>query len=146
MPKAEYALGDNMAKLVMLAAAAGIAAASPGFAKEPCAPREVGTYPWAANGLVNGDLYAWVYLTIGKDRRPQCSIGENNIHDSDLRFFVCKAFTDGWKPARPEDVSPGKVVKRLTVIAGPSHAKIEKEARRRFFAEHPDERPECYPE
>ena len=61
-------------------------------ADAPCPPREPGSYPWAGNGIVNGDLYAWVYLKIGKDRRPECSIGENNIHDSDLRFFVCRAF------------------------------------------------------
>ena len=135
-----------MAKPMIFAAAAWIAAAAPGLTKEPCAPREVGTYPWAANGLVNGDLYAWVYLKIGKDLRPQCFLGENNINDSDLRFFVCKAFTDGWKPARPDDVAPGRIVKRLMVMPGPSHAKIEKEARRKFFADHPAERPECYPE
>ena len=135
-----------MSRIVTSIAAALIAAASPGLAKDPCPPREVGTYPWAANGIVNGDLYAWVYLKIGKDSRPECLMGENNIHDSDKRFFVCRAFTEGWKPARPEDAAPGTVVKRLTIIAGPNHAKIENEARRRFFAEHPDQRPECYPD
>ena len=115
-------------------------------ADPPCPPREPGSYPWAGQGIVNGDLYAWVYLKIGKDRRPQCSIGENNIHDSDLRFFVCRAFANEWKPARPEDAMPGSVVKRLTIMAGPNHAKMEKEARKQYFVQHPDQRPECYPE
>lgn len=111
-----------------------------------CPARETGTYPWTTGGAVNGDYYAWVYLTIGKDRRPTCAIGENNIHDSDMRFFVCHAFTEQWKPARASDAEPGAVVKRLMVIPGPRHAKAEKEARKKFFAEHPDERPDCYPE
>jgi len=123
-----------------------IALASPALAKEACPARETGTYPWAANGVLNGDLYAWVYLKIGKDHRPECFMGANNINDSDERFFVCNAFANGWKPARAEDAVPGTVVKRLMVIAGPNHAKLDKDARRRFFAEHPDERPDCYPE
>ena len=139
-------LGDFMAKIVMTIAAALIAVASPGLAADKCAPREVGSFPWANNGLVNGDLYGWVYLKIDKNGRPQCFMGQNNINDSDQRFFICQAFTRDWKPAKPEDALPGAVVKRLFIMAGPHHDKIEKEARRRFFADHPDERPECYPE
>lgn len=135
-----------MASLVKNVATVLIAVASPALANGPCPAREVGTYPWAPNGVLNGDLYAWVYLKIGKDRRPECFMGSNNIHDSDQRFFICRAIADEWKPARPEDAVPGTVVKRLTVMAGPDHAKVDKEARKRFFAEHPDERPECYPE
>ena len=131
----------------MRIAAAMIFVSTACWAKDDCPPREVGTYPWANNGLVNGDLYAWVYLKIGKDaRRPDCFIGENNIHDSEQRFFICHAFTEDWKPARPEDAKPGSVVKRLMVLAGPNHAKMLKEARRQWFASHPQERPECYPE
>ncbi|HZU52247.1 MAG TPA: hypothetical protein VE968_10275, partial [Sphingomicrobium sp.] len=61
-------------------------------------------------------------------------------------FFICRGITEQWKPARAEDALPGALIKRLMVIPGPNHAKIDKEARKRYFAEHPDQRPECYPE
>jgi hypothetical protein len=73
-------------------------------------------------------------------------MGKTNIDDSDLRFFACKAFTDDWKPASAVEPVPGSVVKRLFIMPGPNHEKADKDARKRFFAEHPDQRPECYPE
>jgi hypothetical protein len=98
-------------------------------------------------GAIAGDYYAWVYLVIGKDHRPaKCLMGENNIHDDQMRFFACKAFVDGWDPAHASDVQPGQQIKRYFVIPGAAHEKANKEARKKFFAEHPDQRPECYPE
>ncbi len=116
-------------------------------ASEPCPPREVGTYPWTTDGALPGDQYGWVYLTIGKDGQPQqCGMGQTNIFDSDLRFFVCRAMMRDWKPASGEKLAAGSVVKRLMILPGPHHDKVNKEARKRFFADHPDQRPECYPE
>lgn len=121
--------------------------ASPAAAKGPCPPRESGTYPWAINGIMDGDLWAWVYLEIGKDKQPvRCLIGNNNIDDSDLRFFVCKAFMDQWQPADSTQVQPGTEVKRFFLMAGNKHANANQAARKKFFADHPDQRPQCYPE
>jgi len=96
---------------------------------------------------MDGDYWAWVYLVIGKDHRVEkCLMGDNNIHDDQLRFFACKAFTDGWDPANANDVQPGQEIKRFFVIPGGKHEKANKDARKKFFADHPNERPECYPE
>jgi hypothetical protein len=139
--------GGSTMRLVICPALAFLAIASPAIAKEPCPPRETGTYPWAVKGLMNGDLWGWVYLELDKDRRVQrCLMGENNIHDDQLRFFACRAFTQDWEPAKATDVAPGSTVKRLFVMAGEDHLKANRAARKRFFQEHPEERSECYPE
>lgn len=114
---------------------------------EPCPPLEIGMEPWTTDGALPGDEYAWVYLTIGKDHRPlKCGLGQTNIFDSDRRFFVCRAFMTDWRAAAGQEPAAGSVIKRLMVIPGPHHDKIEREARKRFFQDHPEQRQECYPE
>ena len=136
-----------MRKVVACAGLASVAFASSAWAGAPCPARETGTYPWDIQGAIDGDYYAWVYLVIGKNRRPEkCLMGDNNIHDDQMRFFACKAFVDGWDPASANDVQPGQQIKRFFVIPGDKHSKANKEARRKFFVDHPNERPECYPE
>ena len=96
-----------------------------------------------------GDKWAWVYLELDEKARPKrCLMGKNNIHDPDLRFFVCRAAEKDWHPATPEHAKAvaSTTVKRRMIMRGPEHYKLMREARKRFFAEHPDERPECYPE
>lgn len=114
-----------------------------------CPPREPGTYPWLEDGKLPGDEWAWVYLELDKNARAKrCLMGENNIRDPDLRFFVCRAMKEDWHPASDEEAKTlaSTTVKRFFVIPGYDHDKKLREARKRFFAEHPDERPECYPE
>jgi hypothetical protein len=134
-------------RFLICSAVALLAIASPAEANETCPPRESGTFPWTSDGALPGDQYGWVYLTMGKNRRPvQCGIGQTNISDTDLRFFVCRAMLAQWEPGPKEDPAPGSVVKRLFILPGLHHDKVFKEARKRFFEEHPDQRPECYPE
>jgi hypothetical protein len=114
-----------------------------------CPPREPGTYPWSTNGTMPGDKWAWVYLELDEKARPKrCLMGESNIHDSDMRFFICRVAKEDWRPATPEDARTfaSTTQKRFFILRGPDHAKKMREARKRYFAEHPDERPDCYPE
>jgi hypothetical protein len=114
-----------------------------------CPPRETGTYPWTKYGTVKGDEWAWVYLELDKKGwAKRCLMGENNIDDSDRRFFVCRAMKQDWRPATKDGALAlaSTTVKRFFLIPGPDHEKQMREAKKRFFAEHPDERPECYPD
>jgi hypothetical protein len=128
---------------------AGLCLGAPAAAAGDCPPREPGNLPWMGNGVVKGDLWAWIYLELDKNARPKrCLMGENNIHDADMRFYACRAMTLDWKPASPDDGRSvaSTTIKRFFVIPGPDRDKAIGEAKKSWFAEHPDQRPECYPD
>jgi hypothetical protein len=135
----------------LLAAAAMLSAASVSSAKTPCPPHVPGEpYPWEqGNDQVQpGDRWAWMYIDIDKTGRPlQCKMGENNIPEDD-RFGVCNAFLQDWhgEPEIKDGVPVRSTVKRFVMMRGSQHQKAADAARKKFFREHPDERPSCYPE
>ena len=106
-----------------------------------------------------GDEYAEIYIDIDKAGKPiGCRMGQNNI-PGDNKFFVCQAFIEQWRTSpRPNDPAIGPppphlpansrvnaTVHRTYIAYGPDHEKAERNARKQFFQQHPDERPECYP-
>lgn len=114
-----------------------------------CPPHEPGYLPWLNNGTVKGDLWAWIYLELDKDARAKnCMMGENNIHDPDTRFLACRAMKEDWRPATAEQAKAvaSTTVKRFFIIPGPDRNKAIRDAKKQYFASHPDERPECYPD
>ena len=118
-------------------------------AQSDCPPHEPGVLPWMPDGMVKGDLFAWVFLELDKNAQPKrCLMGENNIHDPDMRFFACRAMKEDWHLATPEEERSlaSTTVKRRFVIPGPNRVKEIREAKKAFFAGHPDLRPECYPD
>jgi len=139
-----------MARISRLLLVVGLCASSSAIAAaNDCPPHEPGYLPWMSNGIAKGDLWAWVYLDLDKDARPKrCLMGENNIHDADTRFLACSAMKEGWKPATPDQGRSvaSTMVKRLFIIPGPDRNKAIREAKKSYFAEHPDQRPECYPD
>jgi hypothetical protein len=72
-------------------------------------------------------------------------MGRNNI-DGDNKFFVCKAFLEQWSTAAPGGDSKATTIERKYIAYGEKHRKAEREARKQFFLQHPEERPECYPQ
>jgi hypothetical protein len=122
---------------------------SPLRAADDCPPHEPGVLPWMGNGTFKGDLWAWVYLELDKKAEPKrCLMGDNNIHDPDMRFYACRAMQLDWKPATPEEAKSlaSTTIKRFFIMPGPDRHKQIREAKKRWFAEHPGERPECYPD
>jgi hypothetical protein len=133
---------------------------SPVSAKEPCPPSKYPPpYPWLITDMMSGDQFADIYLDIDKAGKPiNCRMGKNNI-PGDNKFFVCQAFIGQWmtspQPNDPEVGPPppntpkGSPIKatvhRHFVAYGDKHAKAEREARERFFQQHPEERRDCYP-
>lgn len=99
--------------------------------------------------LLPGDFWAWVHLEIDKDGRALgCGIGKTNISSQNTRSNLCRSYVASWK-AVPilKDGKPIKTtVRRYTVIMGDKHADAERKARKQFFRDHPNERPECYPQ
>jgi hypothetical protein len=139
-----------MTKLSKVLLVAALIASGPAMAAaNDCPPHEPGYLPWLTNGIAKGDLWAWVYLELDKDARPKrCLMGDNNIHDADTRFLACDAMKESWKPATAADAKAvaSTTVKRLFILPGPKRDKEIREAKKLWFAQHPDQRPECYPD
>jgi hypothetical protein len=119
-------------------------------ANTPCPPgAKTGHFPWLVSELMNGDLYGNVYLNIDAKGRPmKCSMGQTNISRDYDRYLICNAFMEQWRTAPPAEYVKGKpsTEKRSYVSYGPQHQKAEREARKKFFKDNPNERPSCYPE
>jgi hypothetical protein len=116
-------------------------------AKPACPAREEGVVPWNTPGLMEGDRWAWVYLTINTRGTPtNCGIGENNLSQG-ARSKVCRSFIRNWRatPVLKDGKPTNATIKRKFVIIGKKHEKAYDEARKTYFQQHPEERPECYP-
>jgi hypothetical protein len=125
--------------------------AYPTLAKVPCPKRPIGSlaYPWLIEGYMDGDHYADIYLDVSKDGEPvACRFGKTNIHSNDEKFGVCLAFmrTRGWSvnPSTPE--ATRTTITRKYISYGGKHEKAERAARKLYLAQHPEERPECFPD
>lgn len=137
-----------------------VAIAPPALAKAPCPTNKYQPpYPWFVKDIMNGDQFADIYLDIDKAGKPiNCRMGKNNIPGDD-KFWVCQAFLNQWSTAPasanatigppPENLPANSPIKgtiyRKYVGYGEQHEKAEQEAKKQFFQQHPDERPECYP-
>jgi hypothetical protein len=149
-----------MRKLVMCGWGTLMLLTTPATAKEPCLPSKYPPpYPWFIGDIMPGDRFADIYLDIDKAGKPiNCRMGKNNIPGDD-KFFVCSAFIEQWRtspqpndsavgppPANLPPKSPIKAtVHRQLMSQGEKHSKAQREARKLFFLQHPEERQECYP-
>jgi hypothetical protein len=128
---------------------AGTVSASAVAAKNDCPPiRSDVAYPWIITDIMDGDQYADIFIDIDRKGKPiQCRMGKNNISGDD-KFFVCKAFTEQWSTAAPTQVGPNGLatVERHYLTYGDKHEKAEREAKKAYFRQHPDQQPKCYPE
>jgi hypothetical protein len=128
---------------MMIVGAAALISSGPVSANEPCPPLP-NKLPWAIDDIMSGDLYADVYMDIDGQGKPTgCKMGQNNIPGDD-KFFICKAFMDQWS-TKPAQVGKPTTVLRKYIQYGMRHEDAESAARKKYFREHPYERPECYP-
>jgi len=123
---------------------------TPALADKPgCPIFEAGArYPWQSNEILPGDRFAWVILDIDRDGVPfRCRVGNNNYIENETRFFLCKNYSDRWRGPRAAESDPDRrTLERFSLIAGYEHDMADRKARRLWFKQHPEERPECYPE
>jgi hypothetical protein len=136
--------------LIELLGAATIAQQVPSTERQPCPSFTPGKpYPWESREILPGDQWVWVYLLIDKrGRATDCRIGEGNIRDKDRRGIICMSFQKNWytKPILKDGQPIEGWFKRYFIITGTKHQMRDLEARRLYLQQHPNERPECYPE
>lgn len=139
-----------MRSIFLTALGVALAASSPLWAERaPCPTMEAGqSYPWQKSGLMRGDKYAWVIITVDRTGRPiRCGVGDNNIPDAEAKFWLCKAYSDDWRaPAAAAGDPDTRTIKRQTIMTSYEHQMADKKARKLWFIQHPEERQECYPE
>jgi len=114
-----------------------------------CPFREPGYYPWSTDipDVVDGDMWAWVYLDLDKTGDPlRCYIGESNMSSPETRSKVCRSFVNNWRaaPLRKDGKAVAGTTRRFFTVMGDRHEKLFNEARKGWFAEHPQDSPACY--
>ena len=134
----------------IIALAGALAAGSAAVAQPPGCPKwEAGTrYPWQSNTIVRGDQFAWLVLDVNRQGYPfRCKIRANNYPDNEARLWLCKQYLDRWRgPAATASDPEVRRLKRYSLVAGYDHHIADQKARPLWFNQHPEERPECYPE
>lgn len=133
----------------VLAAAAALSVGSAAFAKAPCPKWEPGArYPWQSNEILRGDRFAWLFLDVDRGGYPvRCRFGSNNHVDAEARVWLCKQYYDFWRgpPAAASDPAI-RTLERYSLVPGYEHDMADKKARKAWFKQYPEQRPECYPE
>ena len=126
-----------------------LAGASASMAKPACPAREAGrAYPWQNLDVMPGDNYAWIYVDVDKTGRTlRCRVGETDIADPETKFRLCLAFNEDWRGAPAASGDPEvRTIKRHFTMLGYNHQMADQKARKQYFKDHPDDRPECYPD
>ena len=129
---------------------AAVVNGSPGQAESnKCPFHEEGAYPWSATipHIVDGDMWAWVYLDLDKGGNPlRCYIGETNVSGAETKSDLCRGFVSGWKatPLMKDGVRVAGTTRRQVVMIGKNHKRLFDQARTAWFAQHPDDNPACY--
>ena len=105
-------------------------------------------YPWQSTAMMPGDKFAWIYVDVDRTGRPlKCRMGENNILDPEMRFRLCRAYSQDWRADPANSGDPDRrTIKRHFTLFGAAHDLANQKARKKFFKDHPEERPKCYPE
>ena len=114
-----------------------------------CPKWEPGTrYPWQSSDIMRGDRYAWLSLEVNRAGYPlDCRIGKNNYPDDEAGVWVCKQYFLLWRGPQAAPSEPDKrTLQRLSFVPGYDHDMADRKARRAWFDQHPEARPECYPE
>lgn len=131
-------------------AAAALSIAANAAAQGPTCPKwEAGTrYPWQSNQIHRGDLYAWLKLDVDRGGYPiRCRVAANNYPDGESRVWLCKQYYDRWRGPRAAASDPRvRTLERFSLIPGPKHQELDRQARAPWFQARPEERSECYPE
>jgi hypothetical protein len=133
--------------ILTMTALAVVITGSPAIGRTPCPPHEPGRYPWTVKGTMPGDLWAEIYLDLDKAGHPlRCHMGKTNMSAPETRSKACKSFLKSWHaaPLMRDGKPVAGTTTRVFVVLGGRHDKLNEEARKRWFAEHPDQRPECF--
>lgn len=141
-----WGLMRNLLSALILVSAA---TASPAAAGTACPPHRPGEpYPWAINELMSGDQ--WGDLAIDLDangRVTGCHAVKGNL-EPEMGFWVCRSISaqGEFDPLMKDGIAVAGTRTRHFVLEGMRHRDANAAARKKWFAEHPNERPSCYPD
>ena len=95
---------------------------------------------------MRGDQQAVVYVDVDKTGRPlKCALAKNNIPYPETRFRLCKTYMEDWHASAAASGEPAiRTIRRDFTMLGNDHQLADQEARKQYFRDHPEERPECY--
>jgi hypothetical protein len=105
------------------------------------------SYPWQTEGLMPGDKWADLLIKLDKRGRPlDCEMAKGNV-DGETLFWMCRAVTAQahFDPIVTDGQPVIGTVTRSMTIYGRLHHQADEAARKKFFAEHADYNPACYP-
>ena len=130
--------------------AAALAAGSAAAADRANCPKwEAGArYPWQSNTIMRGDRFGWVIMEVDRSGAPaSCRNGRHNFLDVETGQFLCKNYTERWRGPKAAPTDPDRrTFTRFSLLAGYDHLIADRRARKQWFKDHPEQRPECYPE
>lgn len=97
---------------------------------------------------MRGDRYAWLILDVDRRGHPlKCRVANDNYPDPESRVWLCKQYTEVWRGPRAAASDPAvRRLMRYSLIPSYEHDMADKKARKLWFKQNPQERPECYPE
>ena len=118
-------------------------------AESSCPSFEPGeSYPWQTSEIMPGDEWANLYIDLDEKARPtNCKIGKSKLR-KETGFWMCRAMMaqGNFEPVMKDGIPVKGTVTRYMFLAGRTHRQADEAARKKFFKEHPEERPGCYPE
>ena len=105
-------------------------------------------YPWQSNEIMRGDQFGWVIMDVDRYGAPaSCRVGRNNFLNVETAMALCKNYSERWRGPKASASDPARrVFTRFSLLNGYDHLVADRRARKQWFRDHSDERPECYPE
>jgi hypothetical protein len=97
---------------------------------------------------MRGDKWAELQIKVdSKGQAVDCRVAGGNA-DPELVFAMCRAMISGrhFALSVKEGEAESGIVKRTIVMSGRTHMRADDAARKKYFADHPDDSPSCYPE
>jgi len=104
-------------------------------------------YPWQSEELMPGDKWADLSITLDKKGHPiDCKSSKGNV-DPETLFYMCQAILrEGeFEPIIRDGQPVEGTIPRHMMMPGRNHVRADEAARKKYFAEHPDQKSSCYP-
>ena len=94
-----------------------------------------------------GDQWAYLLVDLDTKGRPQnCRPGKHQ-YQPETGFWMCRALMAqaSFEPIMKDGVAVEGTVTRFMMLPGRLRQRADEAARKQFFKDHPEERPNCYP-
>ena len=131
--------------IILICAATSAQAAD----KTPCPHFRPGEpYPWVVNETMSGDQWGDLSVDLDTKGKPSgCRAIKGNLKP-EMGFWVCRSILaqGEFDPVMKDGVPIAGSRIQHFVLEGMRHRDADAAARKRWFAAHPGERQDCYPD